>query len=206
VTCFDRVAGCGDVEATPAGQAHTVFDWQPDQDRISIRGDNGMPHSRNEVEAAIERYLGVRDGIDAGRGTWADLAQFFTDDAVFIDPAWGRVEGLDEMKRTVFGEAMVGLEEWKFPTDFYMIDGDTVVVKWREVLPGTRADGSAFAQSGYSTLVYAGDGKFCYEEDLLNMTHVFEDVAESGFRFSREMGPPPEHPIRDFSRPDRPGA
>lgn len=164
-----------------------------------------MSHDRAEVQATIERYLAVRDAINAGNGTWRDLAQFFTDDAVFIDPAWGRVVGLDEMKVTVFGEAMVGLDEWKFPTDFYMIDGDRVVVKWRQVLPGARADGSAYAQSGYSTLVYAGDGKFSYEEDLLNMTHVFEDVAESGFRFSREMGAPPKHPIRDFSHPPTAG-
>ena len=81
------------------------------------------------------------------------------------------------MRTSVFGDAMVGLEEWKFPTEFFMIDGDTVVVKWQQVIPGRRADGSAFAQSGYSTLVYAGDGKFRYEEDLLNMAHVMEDVA-----------------------------
>ena len=159
-----------------------------------------MAHSREEVQAAIERYLAVRDGINDGNGTWADLAQFFTDDAVFIDPAWGRVEGLTNMKASVFGEAMVGLEEWKFPTDFFMIDGDTVVVKWKQVLPGRRADGSEYAQSGYSTLVYAGDGKFCYEEDVLNMAHMFEDIRESGFRFSPEMGSPPKHPNRDFSR------
>ena len=165
-----------------------------------------MAHSRDEVQSAIERYLAVRDDINAGNGTWRDLAQFFTDDAVFIDPAWGRVEGLENMKASVFGEAMVGLEDWQFPTEFYMIDGDTVVVKWLQVLPGKRSDGRPFAQSGYSTLLYAGDGKFCYEEDLLNMTHVFEDVAESGFRFSREMGAPPKHPDRDFSRPDRPTA
>ncbi len=164
-----------------------------------------MPHSREEVQAAIERYIAVRDGIDAGNGTWADLAQFFTDDAVFIDPAWGRVEGLDNMRATVFGEAMVGLEEWKFPTDFVVIDGDTVVVKWRQVLPGTRADGRPYAQSGYSTMLYAGDGKFCYEEDLLNMAHVMEDVRESGFRFSPEMGAVPKQPNRDFSRPPRAG-
>ena len=164
-----------------------------------------MAHSREEVQSAIERYLAVRDGINAGRGTWRDLAQFFTDDAVFIDPAWGRVEGIEEMKATVFGAAMVGLEEWKFPTDFYMIDGDTVVVKWRQVLPGARADGSEYAQSGYSTLVYAGDGKFRYEEDLLNMTHLFEDIKESGFRFSPDMGAVPERPNRDFSLPPRSG-
>jgi ketosteroid isomerase-like protein len=165
-----------------------------------------MAHSRDEVKATVDRYLAVRDGINAGNGTWADLAQFFTDDAVFIDPAWGRVEGIDEMKATVFGEAMVGLEEWKFPTDFYMIDGDTVVVKWRQVLPGARADGSAYAQSGYSTLVYAGDGKFRYEEDLLNMTHLWEDVKESGLRFSPDVGVPPARVDRDFSLPPRSGA
>ena len=101
----------------------------------------------------------------------------------------GRVDGIEEMKATVFGDAMVGLESWKFPTDFYMIDGDTVVVKWRQVLPGSAPTAVAYAQSGYSTLVYAGDGKFSYEEDLLNMVHVFEDIKESGFRFSRRHGP-----------------
>jgi ketosteroid isomerase-like protein len=161
-----------------------------------------VAHSRTEVEATVERYIAVRDGINEGRGTWRDLAQFFTDDAVFIDPAWGRVEGIEEMKRTVFGEAMVGLEEWKFPTEFYAISGDNVVVKWLQVLPGQRADGSRYVQSGYSTLIYAGDGKFRYEEDVLNMKHVFEDMAESGFRPPPGMGMPPKHPNRDFSRPD----
>jgi hypothetical protein len=75
-----------------------------------------------------------------------------------------------------------------------------VVVKWQQVMPGTRANGRAYAQSGYSTLVYAGDGKFSYEEDLLNMAHVFEDIKESGFRFSADMVPVPK-PNRDFSRP-----
>ena len=159
-----------------------------------------MAHSREEVRATLERYLAVRDGINAGNGTWADLAEFFTDDAVFVDPAWGRVEGIEEMKATVFGDAMVGLESWTFPTDFFVIDGDTVVVKWRQVMPGKRADGSAYEQSGYSTLLYAGGGKFRYEEDLLNMAHVFEDIKESGFRFSADMVPVPE-PNRDFTPP-----
>jgi ketosteroid isomerase-like protein len=159
-----------------------------------------MPHSREEVQSALERYLAVRDGINEGKGTWADLAQFFTDDAVFVDPAWGRVEGIEEMRATVFGDAMVGLESWTFPTDFFVIDGDTVVVKWRQVMPGRRADGRAYEQSGYSTLLYAGDGKFRYEEDLLNMAHVFEDIKESGFRFSADMVPVPK-PNRDFTPP-----
>jgi ketosteroid isomerase-like protein len=158
-------------------------------------------YDRDEVAAAVDRYISVRDGINEGRGTWRDLAQFFTDDAVFIDPAWGRVQGIEEMKRTVFGEAMAGIEDWKFPTEFYGISGNNVIVKWKQVLPGTKDDGTPFVQSGYSTLIYAGDGKFCYEEDVLNMVHVFEDLKASGFRAPPEMGLPPKHPDRDFSRP-----
>lgn len=154
-----------------------------------------------EVRAAVRRYIAVRDGINAGDGSWTDLGQFFTDDAIFVDPAWGRVEGLDEMRRTVFGEAMVGLDDWDFPTEFFAIDGDNVVIKWRQILPGKRPDGTRYVQSGCSTLLYAGDGKFSYEEDLLNMKHVFEDLRESGFQPPPGMGFPPERPNRDFARP-----
>jgi ketosteroid isomerase-like protein len=159
-----------------------------------------MSYPREEIEATMERYVAVRESIDAGKGTWRDLAQFFTDDAVFIDPAWGRVEGIEEMKATVFGDAMVGLEEWKFPIEFYAIEGDNVVVKWKQLLPGVRPDGRPWAQSGVSTLVYAGGGKFCYEEDLLNMVHVLEDMRASKCKVPA-VAMPPEQPNRDFSRP-----
>jgi hypothetical protein len=154
-----------------------------------------MAHPESEVRAAVEQYARTRREIDAGRGTWRDLAQHFTDDAVFIDPAWGRVEGIEEMKATVFGDAMVGLEEWKFPIEFYAIDGDNVVIKWTQVLPDAN-----YKQSGVSTLVYAGDSKFRYEEDLLNMVHVLEDMKASKCRVP-DVAMPPRHPNRDFSRP-----
>lgn len=157
----------------------------------------------DEVQAAVDAYVATRQRIDAGDGTWSDLAAHFTDDAVFIDPAWGRVEGLDEMRRTVFGDAMDGLEEWRFPIDFVMVQGDTVVVKWRQLIPGT--DGSEHVQSGVSTLVYGGDGRFRYEEDLLNMAHVMEGIAASGWRppAGGTAHIPPKHVDRDFSVPSR---
>ena len=159
-----------------------------------------MTHSREEIARAVDRYIDVRDEINEGKRPWRDLAQFFVDDAVFIDPAWGRVEGIDEMKATVFGDAMVGLEEWKFPVEFYAIEGDNVIVKWKQILPGRRPDGRAWEQSGVSTLIYAGDGKFRYEEDLLNMVHVLEDMRESKCKVP-DVAMPPRHPNRDFSRP-----
>src|SRR5436305_263587 len=46
---------------------------------------------REEIEATLARYIKVREAIERGEADWPDLAQFFTDDAVYIDPAWGRV-------------------------------------------------------------------------------------------------------------------
>lgn len=155
----------------------------------------------DEVQAAVHAWRDTRERIEAGAATWSALGDHFTDDAVFVDPAWGRVEGLDAMRQTVFGDAMDGLEDWRFPIDFVMIDGDTVVVKWRQVIPG--ADGSEHVQSGVSTMVYGGDGRFRYEEDLLNMVHVFEAIEASGWRppAGGTAHIPPEQVDRDFSIP-----
>ena len=161
-----------------------------------------MSHPHDEVSAAVDSYIQLRADIEAGTKTWTDLAGIFTDDVVYIDPAWGRVEGIDELK-VFLDESMRGLEDWDFPIEYTAIDGDTVVVKWTQQLPGTRPDGSRYEQSGYSTLVYAGDGRFCYEEDLLNMTHVFEDLKASGWAPKDTMVMPPAHPDRNFAR--RPG-
>lgn len=159
-------------------------------------------HPREEVEAAVEHYCALRERIELGEADWIDLADVFTDDVVFIDPAWGRVEGITEL-RMFLVDSMKGLEDWSFPIEFVAIDGDNVVIKWVQELPGTRPDGSRYRQSGSSTMIYAGDGKFCYEEDLLNMAHVLEDLAASGWRPRAGFNAPPATPNRDFSRPTR---
>jgi len=159
-----------------------------------------VTHPREEIEATVTRYCDLRERIERGEADWTDLAQMFTDDVVFIDPAWGRVEGIDEL-RSFLSDSMKGLEDWSFPIEFTAIDGDNVVIKWIQQLPGTRPDGTRYQQSGSSTLVYAGDGRFRYEEDLLNMSHVLEDLAASGWRPGHGFNAPPSDPNRDFSRP-----
>jgi hypothetical protein len=96
---------------------------------------------------------------------------------------------------------MVGLGDWRFPVEFVAVSGDDVVVKWTQVIPGARPDGRPFSQSGYSRLRYAGDGRFSYEEDVYNMAHVLEDIAESGWTPSEPMNLPPQHPNRDWRLP-----
>ena len=157
-------------------------------------------HDPQAVQAAVDTYVALRGQIAAGDAHWTALADLFTDDVVYIDPAWGRVEGIDGL-REFLDESMRGLEDWGFPIEYVAITGTTVVIKWDQLLPGTRPDGSRFQQSGISTLVYAGNGKFSYEEDLLNMTHVLEDLAASGWRPGVGFMMPPASPNRDYSRP-----
>ena len=50
------------------------------------------------VEETLAGYLDFRRRMDAGEETdWSKLSAYFTDDAVYIDPAWGRVEGIDKI-------------------------------------------------------------------------------------------------------------
>ena len=102
-----------------------------------------MPHDRAEIEATLDRYLELRRRIDAGEETgWTGIAEFFTDDCVYIDPAWGRVEGIAAL-REFLDESMRGLEDWTFPVEFVAIEGDQVVVKWTQITPpGPTAPGT----------------------------------------------------------------
>ena len=159
-----------------------------------------MSHPIDEVRATVDRYVALRASIEAGDNDWPDLADLFTDDVVYIDPAWGRIQGVDEV-RAFMDESMRGLEDWNFPVEYTAIDGDTVVIKWTQQLPGTRPDGTRYEQSGYSTLVYAGDGKFSYEEDLLNMAHVLEDLKAAKWRPGEGFCMPPQEPDRNYARP-----
>ena len=152
-------------------------------------------HPAAEVRATVDAYLAMRERIEAGGATWVDLAEFFTDDAVYVDPAWGRIQGIDEI-RAFLVDSMRGLEDWRFPIRTVAIDGDDIITVWTQILPGQRPDGGPYQQTGVSILRYAGDGRFSSEEDLLNMAHVLEDLSASGWRPGPGFTPPPPNPVR----------
>jgi limonene-1,2-epoxide hydrolase len=158
-----------------------------------------MQEIEKEALAVYRRYIALRERIVAERRSWDELAEFFTDDAVFIDPAWGRVEGRDNIRRFM-RESMTGLEDWSFPEVWTTVDGHRVVTMWEQRI-GADADGRLNTQPGISILYYAGDGRFCYELDLLNMTHVLEDLRAMRWRPGDGFQAPPEKPDRDWSLP-----
>lgn len=154
-----------------------------------------MSHPREEIEAAVAHYRDVRERMDRNEGGWEDMCALFTDDATYIDPAWGRIDGIEAI-REFMQDSMAGLEDWEFPIEWIAIDGDNVVVKWIQRLPGQRADGSHYDNSGVSLLTYAGGGRFSRSEDHLNMLHVYEVIAESGWRPGEGFQNPPKNPRR----------
>ena len=155
-----------------------------------------MPqHDRSEIEATHDRYIAARNEVEAGRLGWDALADFFTENATFIDPAWGRVEGRDAI-REFMTESMTGLEDWTFPHEWRLIEGNRIVASWQNRLPGTRPDGSPYEAHGLSVILYAGEGRFSYEEDLLNMVHIMELIQESGWKPTGKMNIPPKKPRR----------
>ena len=148
-----------------------------------------------------ERFVAMRDKIDAGDESWSSLADFFTEDAVYIDPAWGRIEGREAI-RDFFERSMAGLTGygWSTPEHWTMAEGHRLVSQWDQIL-GERPDGSPYAVAGLSILYYAGDGLFCYSHDMLNMTHIGETMRDMGWRPPKEFNMPPRQPNRDISLP-----
>jgi len=155
----------------------------------------------DEVRQAYERYVALREQVRQGEIAWSAIAEeMFTDDAVFIDPAWGRVEGRKAIAEFM-DESMAGLDDWVFPEGWTMADGKRVVSFWWNRLAGERADGSPFQAPGVSILHYAGDGRFDYELDILNMTEVGEILRDSGWKPSGEFNMPPREPDRNVTPP-----
>jgi ketosteroid isomerase-like protein len=149
-----------------------------------------------EIRDAYDRMVATRDRVETGELGWQALADFFTEDATFIDPAWGRVEGRAAI-RQFLEDSMAGLEGWTFPREWTAVSaGNRLISGWQNRLPGARADGSPYQALGISVLIYAGGGKFCYEEDILNMAHVVELIRETGWKPGPGFQPPPAQPTR----------
>ena len=160
-----------------------------------------MTALEDEAREAYERFVACRDEIDAGKRPWTDLAEFFTEDCVFVDPAWGRTQGRDRVV-TFLEQSMAGLDGWTFPEEWTVVQGNRVFSLFWNRLPGTRPDGSPLQAPGVSFLLYAGDGRFSYECDILNMAEVFELMAASPWKPNAAMFAPPQVPDRDCTPPD----
>ncbi len=127
-------------------------------------------YSRAELEAAFQDYQDEVDRI-AGSGDWSRFADLFTEDATYVEHAYGTFHGREEIRgwitRTMAefpGSAMP-----HFPIRWHLVDEDRgriVCDVWNELHdPG---DGEPHGASNLTILTYAGDGRWSGEEDVYN--------------------------------------
>ncbi len=162
-----------------------------------------MATIEEEAREAYHRFIGARDEAEAQRLPWGDLADFYTEDGVTIDPVWGRIEGRAEI-RAYCVRSMAGLTGygWRSRENWTMYDGHRVVSQWDQIV-GTRSDGTDCAVPCCSILYYAGDGLFCYEYQLVPIVQIDAALRELGWQPNSDMNAPPERPDYDTSLPAR---
>lgn len=67
----------------------------------------------NRTEEALSTYrkmVAVRDRIELGELPWSALADYFTENAIYIDSTWGRFEGRPAIERFMM-DSMKGLDD-----------------------------------------------------------------------------------------------
>jgi len=118
--------------------------------------------SRAEVEAAWRNRMALQD-----RDDWEGFGNTFTEDAVYVEHHYGIFDGRKKILAWLV-PVMEHCKDWTFPVEWVTIDGNRVVHKWLNRLPGRRPDGSYYEFAGITVMVYAGNGKFSFQEDIYN--------------------------------------
>lgn len=104
-------------------------------------------------------------------GDWTDYALNFTEDAEYVEHAFGTFRGREEIREwsvrtmTSFpGRVMTG-----YPVAWQVVDEASarLVCEVRNLMPDP-GDGSHHEQSNLTIMTYAGDGLFAREEDVYN--------------------------------------
>lgn len=129
-------------------------------------------YSREEIRAALDQRLVLQDADD-----WDAFGKTFTEDAVYVEHHEGTFEG-----RKAILEWLVPVMEqckgWTFPIDWVVIEGNRVVYKWQNRLPGSKPDGTFYEFGGVTICEYAGNGTWSYQEDVYNFEETLAVLTE----------------------------
>ena len=136
------------------------------QERKSVKS-----FPREEVEAAVHRYVKEVSTahLDGARGWTAFFGRHFTEDALYIEHEFGTRQGrqaIIDWASDVLGQSPV-ISEVEFELDWYMIEGNRVVVRHRDGFRDPRG-GGRFEVVVVTILEYGGNGQWSFEEDIYN--------------------------------------
>ncbi|HEX7409795.1 MAG TPA: nuclear transport factor 2 family protein [Candidatus Binatia bacterium] len=127
--------------------------------------------SRQEIEAAWRTRMALQDADD-----WEGFGKTFTADAVYIEHQFGVFAGRDRILAWLV-PVMEYCKDWTYPVEWVAIDGNRVVHKWQNRLPGQKPDGTYYEFAGITVMLYAGNGMFSFQEDIYNQ-HELDKVLK----------------------------
>ena len=144
--------------------------------------------SRAELEEALRIYNAGRDRA-CETGDWSIWADLFTDDAEYIEHAYGTFQGKAAIRDWII-KVMAPFPTMTFPQDWVAFDENTnaIIFQCQNRLPHpTDPNGPPFQFPNWTRLVYAGNGKFSSEEDVYNPAH-FGDMLKGWLAAKKEAG------------------
>lgn len=144
-------------------------------------------YPRQEILEAFEAYKHARD--EASRtGDWGIWAAVFTEDAHYIEHAYGELDGREAIREWI-EDVMAPFPTMTFPQDWWVLDEerDAVVFCCENSFPEPfQPDGTPYAFPNWTRLVYGGGGLWKSEEDIYNpardAARVFKAWVEAGGR------------------------
>ncbi len=125
--------------------------------------------TRDEIELAFAHYCDVREHSIA-TGDWRRWAALFTEDARYVEHAYGEFHGRQAIADWIVG-VMEPFPTMRFPNDWVVYDAEQcfVVFQCQNRLPHpTDPNGAPFEFPTWTKLDYAGDGLWSCEEDVYN--------------------------------------
>jgi hypothetical protein len=138
--------------------------------------------TRAELAEAFEHYQ-AQVRLAAETGDWTHFANLFTEDATYLEHAYGTFHGRDEIRAWVVKTMTSAPGCWMtdFPPSWHVIDEDRgrIVCEILNVMSDA-GDGNVYQPTNVTILGYAGDGLFDYEEDVYNPARFVRDIEAWG--------------------------
>jgi SnoaL-like domain len=151
-----------------------------------------VSEGRFSAEEISEAYAAVHARVQGyvDSGDWSGFADNFTEDAEYVEHAFGTFRGRDEIRAwsvrtmTTFpGGTMTG-----FPLAWQVVDAlsSRLVCEVRNLMPDP-GDGTRLEEPNITIMTYAGDGLFSRAEDVYNPLR-FARMAVKWARIAEAQG------------------
>lgn len=149
--------------------------------------------SRDEL---IEAFAGFEKTVDdaAKSRDWDPWVDQYTDDVLYVEHAAGTMRGREQVRPWIWNtmESFPGSYMTSFPSLWSVVDEGTgrIICELDNPMrdPG---DGTIISATNISIVTYAGDGKWCRQEDVYNPLR-FVSAAMKWCKKAQELGTLPD--------------